>query len=169
MRSIRRFEMVELVIPAASTATRFNFPDIPQLRSDVTKDICIRAIEAYSADSIPTDFNGNPVATLAQVQLASLTLYVEGEESLFRIPLVKLLNVYGLTVAPLLWTDEINQFDNIMVDWTKSYISTPTAFGNAAQFAFVLGTTYKRYDPGTMKKYKDSLGLNPGCDAFQMM
>jgi hypothetical protein len=170
MRSIRRFEMVEMIIPALSTATRFNFPDIPQLRSDVTKDIVVRAIEVYSVEAVPLSFNNNAVTTLANLLKSSLTLYIEGEESVFRIPMVKLLNINSNNAAaPVLWLDEINQFDNLQIDWTKSYITTPTTYGNAAVFAFVLGVTYKRYAPGTMKRLKDDMGLNPGCDAPQMM
>jgi hypothetical protein len=170
MRSIRRFEMVELIIPALATATRFNFPDIPQLRSDVTKDIVVRGIELYSVESIPLSFNNNAVSLLLNIQRSSLTLYIEGEESVFRIPLIKMMNINSNNAAaPVLWFDEINQFDNLQVDWTKSYISTPVAYGNAALFAFVLGITYKRYAPGTMKRIKDEMGLNPGCDAPQMM
>jgi len=162
--------MVELIIPALATATRFNFPDIPQLRSDVTKDIVVRAIEVYSIEAVPLSFNNNAVTTLANLLKSSLTLYIEGEESIFRIPMVKLLNINSNNAAaPVLWLDEINQFDNLQIDWTKSYITTPTAYGNAAVFSFVLGISYKRYAPGTMKKLKDDLGLNPGCDAPQMM
>ena len=164
MRPAKRFEMIELVIPAASAATRFNFPDIPQLRSDVTKDIWVRAIDTYSNDSVTFDFNGNPVAPFASIQLASLTLYVQGSESIFRIPLVKLMNTFLISANPVAWTAELNQFDNLEIDWTKSYISTPVAFGNAAQMAFVFGVEYYQLKPGTMNSIKGSLGIPQSLD-----
>lgn len=158
MRSIGRFEMVELLIPV-STANRFNFADIPQLRSDVTKDIVVRAIEAFTADDIPTSFNGNPLVTLANFKLSSLTLYVDGEESTFRLPLVKLHNIFNAAAQePAQF--EINQFDNLQVDWTKSYISTPTAYGNVSPFSIMLGVTYQRLKPGTMARLKAAAGQN---------
>lgn len=151
-RPIRRYEQIELVIAANSTATKINFPDLPQLRSDVTKDIVIRGIQTFSVLSVPVDYNGVAVATYANLQAASLTLYVNGEESIFRIPLIKLLSQYGdNSAAAYQWTaDGPMPFENIMVDWTKSYISAPAAFGNGAAFAFLFGIEYKRLAPGTM-------------------
>jgi len=169
MRPQKRYEMIELVIPAASTASRFNFPDIPQLRSDVTKDIVVRAIETYDVAAIPVDFNTNPVATAAVCAKAALTLYVEGEESIFRIPLIKLKNVYN-SVATNFFTSELNQFENLQVDWTKSYISTPTPFAIDTQFAFIFGIVYQRLKPGTMQKLRearDNFDCLPG--GLQMM
>lgn len=157
MRPIKRFEMVELVIQANSTATKFNFPDIPQLRSDVTKDIVIRAIETYSVDSVTNDFNGNPPTTMANLLKSSLTLFVGGEESIFRIPLVKLLNVFN-SGATIFYTQELNQFENLQVDWTKSYVSTPTGYANGAAFSFVFGIAYQRLKPGTMLALNQARG-----------
>lgn len=164
MRPCKRFEMIELVIPAGSAATRFNFPDIPQLRSDVTKDIWIRGINTYSVDSITLDFNGNAVAPFASLQTASLTLYVQGSESVFRIPLVMLLNTFLISANPVAWTEELNQFDNLEVDWTKSYVSTPVAFGNAAAMAFVFGIEYYQLRPGTMNAIKTQLNIPQNLD-----
>jgi hypothetical protein len=157
MRPQKRFEMIELVIVANATGTRFNFPDLPQLRSDVTKDIVVRAIETYTVDDLTTDFNGNPPCTAAVMKLASLTLYIEGEESMFRLPLVKLHNVYA-AAATQFYTQDQNQFDNLMIDWTKSYISTPTPFGIGTQFSFVFGIVYQRLAPGTMKALQAARG-----------
>jgi hypothetical protein len=157
MRPQKRFEMIELVIPAAATGTRFNFPDLPQLRSDVTKDIVVRGIETYTEPDITTDFNGNTPASDAQLAIASLTLYIEGEESIFRIPLVKLHNVFN-SANTQFYTFDQNQFDNLMIDWTKSYISTPTAFGSETAFAFVFGIIYQRLAPGTMKRLQAERG-----------
>jgi hypothetical protein len=169
MRPQKRYEMIELVIPAGSTASRFNFQDLPQLRSDVTKDIVVRAIETYDTPAIPTDFNVNPVATAAQVAIAALTLYIEGEESIFRMPLLKLKNVYN-SVATNFFTSELNQFENLQIDWTKSYISTPTPFNPEVQFAFIFGIVYQRLKAGTMQKLREARG-NFDClpGGIQMM
>lgn len=167
MRPVKRYEQIELVIPAGATQTRFNFPDIPQLRSDVTKAILIRALETFSVESIPVDFNGNAVATFASIQKASLTLYVDGVESIFRIPLVKLLNTYGDGTA-ILWTNELNQFENLEVDWTKSYISSPIPFAIGTQFAFVIGVSYKRVNPVDWANLKAAMGLEGSCGQLTM-
>jgi hypothetical protein len=156
MKAITRYEAVELIIPANAGATRFNFLDIPQLRSDVTKDIIVVGIKTFSAAEKTTDFNGNAVATMAQIQNAELTLYVDGEESIFRIPLTELMN--GQNFTNTFFSQIIpDEFDNLMIDWTKSYITADVPFnmgGANTLFAFLFGINYKRYAPGTMARIK---------------
>lgn len=151
MRPIRRYELVELVIPANNTALRIPFPDIPQLRSDTTQDVIIRALETYSAESMPFDYNNNPVVTNAQLLKCFLTLYIQQEESIFRLPTIKLLNIYNAaTAAAYFYTDELAQFENLMVDWTKSYITLASSLANGALICFMLGVHYQRLPGGTI-------------------
>jgi hypothetical protein len=160
MKAITRYEAIELVIPANAGQTRFNFLDIPQLRSDVTKDIIVQGIKAFASAEKTTDFNGNAVATMAQCQNAELTLYVDGEESIFRIPITELIssqnsaNTFFSQFLP-------DEFDNLMIDWTKSYITADLPFnagGANTQFAFLFGISYKKYAPGTMARIKLAKG-----------
>ena len=160
MKAITRYEAVELLIPANAGATRFNFLDIPQLRSDVTKDIIVQGIKTFSIVEKPIDFNGNAVASVAQLQNAELTLYVDGEESIFRIPMTELMNSqnFANTFFSQIIPDE---FDNLQIDWTKSYITADVPFnagGANTQFAFLFGIAYKRYAPGTMARIKAAKG-----------
>jgi hypothetical protein len=160
MKAITRYEAIELQIPANAGATRFNFLDIPQLRSDVTKDIIVQSIKTFSVVEKPVDFNGNAVATVAQLQNAELTLYVDGEESLFRIPMTELMNSqnFANTFFSQIIPDE---FDNLMIDWTKSYITADVPFnlaGANTAFSFLFGIAYKRYAPGTMARIKAAKG-----------
>jgi hypothetical protein len=160
MKAITRYEAIEILIPANAGQTRFNFLDIPQLRSDVTKDIIVQGIKTFSAAEKTTDFNGNAIATMAQCQNAELTLYVDGEESLFRIPLTELMNSQNFTNT---FFSQIipDEFDNLMVDWTKSYITADVPFNTGAPntaFAFLFGISYKRYAPGTMARIKAARG-----------
>lgn len=153
MRPIRRYELVELVIPANNGALRLPFPDIPQLRSDVTQDVIIRALETYSAESMPFDYNNNPVVTNAQLLKCFLTFYIQQEESVFRMPAVKLLNIYNAaSAASYFYTDELAQFENLMVDWTKSYVTLASSLANGALICFMLGVMYQRLPGGTMAK-----------------
>jgi hypothetical protein len=160
MKAITRYEAVELVIPANASQSRFAFLDIPQLRSDVTKDIIVQGIKTFSIVERPIDFNGNPVATMLQLQNAELTLYVDGEESIFRIPMTELMNSQNF--ANTFFSQQIpDEFDNLMIDWTKSYITADVPFNTAganAQFAFLFGISYKRFAPGTMARIKLAKG-----------
>lgn len=162
MKAITRYEAVELIIPAAATATRFLFPDFPQLRSDVTKDIIIQGIKTFSIVEKPLDFNGNVVASMLQLQNAELTLYVDGEESIFRMPMTELMNSqnFANTFFSQIIPDE---FDNLQIDWTKSYITADVPFtalagGQAAQFVFLLSIAYKKLKAGTMAGIKLAKG-----------
>lgn len=151
MRPTKRSESVELVIPALATNNRINFPDIPQLRADVEKEIWVRSLRVYCAEDMPVDFNGVPLLTFAQLQQGTLTLYVEGEESIFRKPLIDLHNVQGSTNGS---TFEVREFDNLLIDWTKSYLLFPVALANAVQQAFIMDVAYVRMRPGTMAKMR---------------
>jgi hypothetical protein len=151
MRPIKRYELVSLVIPANNTALRIPFPDIPQLRSDTTQDVIVRALETFSVESMPNDYNGNPVVSNANLLKIFLTLYVQQEESTFRLPTIKILNIYNAaSAAAYFYTDELTQFENLMVDWTKSYITLASSLANAAQVQFILGVMYQRLPAGTI-------------------
>jgi hypothetical protein len=151
MRPVTRFEDVSLSIAAGNTALRLPFQDIPQLRSDVTQDVIIRAMETYSAESIPNDYNGNPVVTNAMLGKIFLTFYIQQEESIFRMPALKILNIYqALSTAAYFYTDELVQFQNLMTDWTKSYLTLASSLGNGALIVFLLGVSYQRLPGGTI-------------------
>lgn len=156
MKPLKRYESIELPIPANTTATRFNFPDIPQLRDDSTQDIIIQGIEVFDAVSMPNTPQGNPVSTLAQILNAFLVLYVEGEESVHWIPLVRMMFVFqngaGGTQQSVF---ESLELENLKVDWTKSYIWLATSLGGAsAAFSFAFGFRYKKFPPGTILAMK---------------
>jgi hypothetical protein len=151
----RRYEMLEIQIPANSTATRFNVPDQPQLRTDQDADIIIQAIETFDVLGIPLSPNNVPVATQAFLQQTYLTLYVEGEESLYRIPLIQIKRIANEAAAsPYQWI--LQKLKNVQVDWTKSYFFTPVAYGAGvfATFSFLLGVHYEKLPTGTMAKIR---------------
>lgn len=149
MRPVKRYELVSLIIPANNTALKIPFLDLPQLRSDVTQDVVIRSLETFTAESVPTDFNQVAVVTAANLKNIFLTLYIEQEQSVNNVPLVKVLNVAQLA-AGYFFSFEKTQFEDLMVDWTKSFLTLGASLGNVANIAFLLGVEYKRYDPGTV-------------------
>jgi hypothetical protein len=145
----KRHELVELIIPAGSTGTRFPYPDIPQLRDDTTQDIIICGIEAYSADAMPFSANGNAVATFAQLENSFLTLYIESEESMRQIPLVRLNQMRQAAAAgTTLNVSDPLQTEYLKVDWNKSYIQAANPYGTVGapntQFSIMLTVWYKK-------------------------
>jgi hypothetical protein len=152
-QATKRYELIELQIPLNSTATRFNIPDQPQLRTDQDADIAIQGIETFDITGVPLSPNNVPVATLAFLQQTYLTLYVEGEESLYRIPLIQIKRIANESAtSPYQWT--LQKLKNVQVDWTKSYVFTPAAYGAGvfASFSFLFGLHYVKLPPGVLAK-----------------
>jgi hypothetical protein len=165
MRPIRRYELVSVIIPAANTALKIAFPDIPQLRSDVTQDVIVRAMETYSVESMPADPFGNPLPTNAQLLKCFLTFYIQQEESYKSLPAVKLLNIYNAaSAAAYFYTDELTQTQNLLIDWTKSYIQLSSSLANAGLLVFVLGVMYQRLPGGTIAALQ--MKMNPANGAM---
>jgi hypothetical protein len=160
-RPLKRYELIELPIPAGSGATKFNFPDIPQLRDDSTQDIIIRAIDCFNVVSMPLTPAGNTVSTLAQVTNSFLVLYILGEESVHWLPLVRLQMVFqngaGGTQQAVF---EETQLANLKVDWTKSYIWAAAPYGSGTAFSFVFGFEYDKLPPGTLTKIAQNLAAH---------
>jgi len=155
-RSIKRFENVEFIIPLNNTALRINFQDIPQLRSDTGKEILIRTIRVYSKEECPASFNQNPLVTQADLAKCFLTLYVDSEESIFRIPLLSMLatswSAGSGQATNLAWSNGEMQFLNLSVDWTKSYVTLSSVLTVTTLQSILFGVGYLRCAPGTLAK-----------------
>jgi hypothetical protein len=151
MKPIVRFEAVELFVSANNPALRFNFPDMPQLNSDSTYDIAVRGIKLYPVEEHPTTFNGNPTAAMAQLQKSDLTLVSGNDEIVFRMPLTELVNSQNFDAA---YYSQIfpEEFGDLKLDWTKSYITVNQPLGSNAAFSFLLGVSYVRLPAGTLAK-----------------
>jgi hypothetical protein len=148
--TMTRHELVELVIGANLTGTRFPYPDIPQLRMDSTQDIIITGIQIYTIENMPLSPNGNIVATTAQILNSFLTLYIQGEESVRQFPLINAQNIFqALATGTTQQTFEAVKLNNLIVDWNKSYIQAAAAYGNGANFSIMLSVEYKKFPPGT--------------------
>jgi hypothetical protein len=151
-----RYEMIETQSPALASGTRFNFNDQPQLRTDQTQDVIIQGLETFTITDIPLSPNAVALPTAVQLKSTYLVLYVNGEESIYRVPMIKLHTINNLA-------DPFNNaefgtppFENLLVDWTKSYLFVPAAYGNASTFSFLLGVAYKKLPPGTVGKIRQN-------------
>jgi hypothetical protein len=152
--AIKRFELVELIIPAGSTGTRFPYPDIPQLRDDTTQDIIICGLKTWSVDALPLTANGNTVSTYLQLANSFLTLYIEGEESVRQLPYIDMIHMrQALATGTTFNNLEPIKTEYLKVDWNKTYLQAATPFGTVgapnAQFSVLLGVSYKKLPPGS--------------------
>lgn len=153
-----RYEMIEVNIPANSTATRFNVPDQPQLRTDQTMDVVVQGIETFTLTDIPLSPNGVSLPSIAELKQTFLVLYVNGEESIFRIPLLKLHTINNFAEPFNNAEFDTPRFENLLVDWAKSYFFVPTPYGAGVftTFSFLLGIVYKKLPPGTIGKIRQN-------------
>lgn len=140
---IKRFELVEITIPATTTG-RVNFNTIPQLRNQPDQLIVIKNIEAFTVESYANSQQtpALPGLPIADIPKAVLVLYVNGEESVKMIPLSKLLHVQTAAGTP--FQQIMEGFDDLTnVDFDKSYVQFATA-SNAAAYVIPFGITYLR-------------------------
>lgn len=154
MRPIQYLEGVELVVtPAPVGIQQVNFPDIPQLRSDSTQDIIIRSLRIFPQEAIPNGWSGNVNATQAQIASGFLTLYSEGMNKIYQVPLLQFNNIFSNDAAGK-WAEELMQADDWVIDWTKSYVSFSTPLVVETQFVFLFSIGYIKLPPGTINKQR---------------
>jgi hypothetical protein len=145
MARISRYEVVELFINNAGT--KFSFTDQPQLRTQKDQEIFIKTLEVFAIDAYAFSQTNNAVAGVPGTELvkAVLVLYIQGEERVHYIPLLKLKTLTSDPAAfiPNNVIDTIEFDDLSRVDWTKSYVnfSTPPA---GTPYVIPFGVTYLR-------------------------
>lgn len=129
------FINIQLVVNA-NTGKSY-FPDLPQLRTAK-----IQAISFYSAiSSMTKDINNVNLLNNNDLARCFLTLYSGNKETVQNLPLFKLINVTTNLAGN---NDGLFQFDNLVVDFSKSYIQfangyTPTT---TLPYSFEFGVYY---------------------------
>ena len=100
---------------------KYYFPDIPQLR-----DAKLQAIEIIPAISgwVDADYNNVTLVDYTNFRGAYVTLYSGNKEAIQNLPALKLFNIANQTQANV---DGLFTLDNIIVDFSKSYIQFATA------------------------------------------
>ena len=117
---IKRFQVIEVPVPASSTLTFFSIPDQPQLRNAK-----IQGIQVYTPTTITkTPLSGATPTTLADLKQSYLTLYQGDLQIIYRLPLLALNNISDLT-SPFLF--ELPEMNDIDISWTKSSVTTAAA------------------------------------------
>ena len=136
MPIINRFESVEVNVPTGSSNTRYFFPDLPQLRNAMVQNIQLYTPGTLSA----TPNTGSTMATEADLKKSFLTLYSGDLQLIYNAPLLAFSNIINSATNP--YTNSLPDINNMVISWTKSYISLSTAPG-ATGFAYAFGVYYK--------------------------
>lgn len=153
MLRAKRFQLVELRVPANITATnqQVNFDNQPQLQSiSGGRQIFVEAIEAYNVNDVPlSPFTpGQPVASDADFVNGVLTLSVDASYNFQYIPLVTLHRTFSNQAG----TQQPSVFDLFgvnsiwQVDWTKSYVTMVGAPSVLTAFSYLFGVYYRYSD-----------------------
>jgi len=135
MIRIERFEAIEVAVPSGSTLTRFQFPDVPQLRNAK-----ISGIQVFTAGSITaTPLTGSTPVTTADLKKSFLTLYQGDLQLIYSLPLISLNSIVNSAADP--YTFELPAINGLTISWTKSYISLPSALATT-NVAYSFGVYY---------------------------
>lgn len=141
-------QSVEITLPAGTTGTKFNFPDLPYLRPEAA---FIKGIQVLTPGTITNGpVTGNALATIAVMKTASLTLYggisdpqtgrpiKQGNQIIQQVPVLTMNNIQNSATDP--FNRNIFLLRGMQVDWTKSFIELAAQPGNvaAASFTFIV-------------------------------
>ena len=142
---IKRYEIIETIIAANATGA-VPFPDVPNLRNQTDQRIIVKDLEffpdyVYARSFLNTTVIGTPVTEIPKI---AIVLYVNGEESIRRIPLAKINYSQAPGVATVFQMERVafDQLEN--VDWPKSYIQFNAA-ASATQYVLPIGVTYLKF------------------------
>ena len=132
---VARFEAVEISVPSGSTLTRFNFPDLPNLRNAK-----IDRIVFYTAGTITaTPLTGSTPVTTADMKKSFVTLYEGDLQLLYNVPILEFNNIVNSATVP--YQNDPLDIDGITISWTKSFISLPSAL-STTNVAYSIGVFY---------------------------
>jgi hypothetical protein len=108
-----------------SNSNKYYFPDIPQLR-----EAKLQSISFYSNLVLTTDYNNVSLIDYnSDLKNAYLTLYSGNKEAVQNLPLWKLCNVGNAGSV-----DGLYNLDNIVVDFSKSFVSFPQNYTISGAF-----------------------------------
>ena len=141
MRKLIRHEMVSITIPANSTLTRYNIPDLPNLRN-----VHILGLQVYTIDEIQKDIiSQNPVCSHTVVLHQSFLTLVNygGKEFLKQAPCI-LFNTSNANLNTSTNWFESNPlgFVGQKTNYPKSFIEFTTAPATAVDTAFIFSVFY---------------------------
>lgn len=146
--SIKRYEMIEVTIPAGATGA-VPFPDVPNLRNQTDQAITVLDMEffpdyVYGNSFVNTAVVGTPIGEIPKI---AIILYVNGEESIRRIPLGKINYTQNPGIGAPFQMERI-AFDSLQnVDWPKSYLQFNAALAGTP-YIVPIGVTYLKFYKG---------------------
>lgn len=138
---IIRHELVSVLIPSGSTATRFLIPDLPNLRNTH-----IFGLQVYTVDEVAKDIQTqNPVLSHTAVLHNSFITFVNygGKEFLKQAPSIMFNTIQQALNTGTNWNEQnFKSFVGQKVNYPKSYIEFATAPVPAVDSVFLMSVFY---------------------------
>ncbi len=144
MPKVYKSQLIEIIQPANSTATKLQFQDFPYLRGRQ-----ITGIESYNILDMTVSPTGKTPCDAAQMQKTYLTLYLDDQaqgarnvgEWIQNIPLVSLHRTQTTTASP--FVRQAFEMTNQVVYWEKCFFNFGSALGNTSDVSFMLTVYFK--------------------------
>ncbi len=141
MQKIIRHELVEILIPAGSTLTRFQFPDIPNLRNSH-----IWGLQVYTRDEVTNSIiSGALVCTPTTVLHQSFITLVNygGKEFMKQIPAIDFNTLsFDLNTSTNVFETNQKLMVGQKVNYPKSYVEFSVAPAGAATLSYLVSVYY---------------------------
>jgi len=136
---VAKYDTISVPFPALSGQTKIMFPDQPQLRYVKTFGIELPAMNF--------DINGNTALNCLTTYLAKsyVTLYFEGKEGCYQMPLLELKSTEAPAGAGINNIRNVNgliTFNGQKIVWSKCYITLANATPFGSNSVFILGVYY---------------------------
>lgn len=140
-KKIIRHELVEIVIPANSTLSRFNFPDIPNLRNSH-----ILGLQVYNRTQVTNSvISQNSLVAEATVQTKSFITLVNygGKEFLKQAPAL-VFNTLQSDSGTSTNQHEVDfkSFVGQKVNWPKSYVEFTATASTSSDTSYLVSVYY---------------------------
>jgi len=116
LRRLINTELIEIVVPAGTTKTKFQFPDQQNIR-----DAKLQGLQVFTRDMVPTSIlSDEVVADFAFLSNIFVTLQAyNGENFVWQKPLITMINQEA---SGTMENYSPNAYTNQRVNWPKSYI-----------------------------------------------
>ena len=155
-QKIIRHEWIEIPVLAGSTLTRFNFPDLPNLRN-----VLLFGLKCYDRNQLDASINNQlPLLTHTNVLQKSYITLVNygGKEFLKQAPL-QMFNTtsFDLNASTNFYETYAKYFAGQRVNWPKSYIQLTTGAGNVVDETYALSVFYSM--PPAIERAEDDFSF----------
>ena len=144
MPKVYKSQLIEVIQPANSTATKLQFQDFPYLRG--RQIFGIEALNGLDATGSPT---GKTLPTTTESLKSYLTLYLDDRnegaknvgEWIQNVPFTLLHRVQTTTASP--FVRQMFEMTGQIVYWEKCFLNFSSSLGNTADVSFCFNVYFK--------------------------